>query len=134
MSFVWSTTGLPAPSIDYSTKLANTLARSKMESGRVRQRPRFTTSWRTVSVKWELTDAEWKLFQGVVFHKLSQGADFFDILLPLGNGMQTYTARFVADSIQESHRPVLHWVVSAQLELQGVSPLTDGEVDALLIP
>jgi hypothetical protein len=83
-------------------------------------------------VRWTFTDDEWTLFQGVVYHKLAQGASFFDIELPLGDGFRTFAVRFVAGSIQESYKDVMHWDVSAQLELADSSPLTEGEVDALL--
>lgn len=134
MSFVWSTTGLPLPSVDLSGKIEQTTIRTKMESGRVRQRRRFTSGWRTISVTWELTDAEFALFQGVYKHKLSDGADFFDIILPLGDDLDTYSARFTGEGYSYSYKNVMHWRVSAQLECDIGSVLTEAEVDAILPP
>lgn len=132
--FDWTTAGFPNPTQDISAGVKPTVIRTEMDSGRVRQRKRFTSAIRTVPVRWTLTDAQWALFQGILEYKLNQGADWFTITLPTGNGMQSCTARFVSGSWNAKHVPVMYWDVTATLEVQGGSPLTEDEVDAILTP
>lgn len=133
MSFDWSTTGLPNPSIDYGAAAEGSVVRTKMESGRFRQRRRFTSGLKTISVVWQFTDDEYALFQGVHYYKISQGADWFDnITLALGQSLETVTARFVGDGYDAKHNGFLEWRVSAKLEVESVTPLSESEVNALL--
>lgn len=132
-TFNWSTTGFPNPSNDLSVGVNPGVWRIDMESGRPRQLKKFTTAMRTIPVQWQLTDAQWALFQGVLEYKLNQGSDWFLINLPVGNGLQQCTARFVKGSWNAKQVPVLNWNVTAQLDVQGGSILSEAEVDALLL-
>ena len=102
-----------------------------MDSGYVRQRPRFTQQMRTINAKWSMSDTEYAIFQAWWKYKISSGSDWFTISLPLGDGFKTYTCRFVGD-YSESSKPVLYHEVSAKLECLVGSPLTEAELDDLL--
>lgn len=133
-TFNWSTTGFPNPTRDLSVSAKPAVERTTMDSGRPRQVKKFTTSYRSMRVRWQLTDAQWGLFQGVLAHKLNMGADWFLINLPTGDGIKECLARFVNGSWDAKHTGVMEWDVTATLDVGGASPLTASEVDALLSP
>ena len=126
----WTTYSLPNPPADIGNSTTVSTIRTKMDSGRVRQRSRFTAAVRSVPCTWELSDAEFKVFQAVYHWKLTQGADWFTIPLALGASLTTYTARF-ATPWSAKGSAVLRWTVSATLEVEVGSVLTEAELDAL---
>lgn len=130
--FDWDTTGLPLPTANFANKVTSSVIRTKMDSGRTRQRRRFTSGVRAVDVTFRFTDAEYALFQGVYKYKLSSGADWFTISLPLGDDFKDYTARFTGDTYQTNYVPVMNWDVKASMEVEDDSPLTEEEVDDAL--
>ena len=127
-----SPTTLPHPSIDFGNKIASSVIRTKMETGRARQRARFTTGVRQLSASWLLTDAQWKIFQGIYHHYLTDGADYFVMPLPLGDGIQNYTVRFTDQDLSIKHVEVMHWEVSAVLETDVTCVVTKSALDALV--
>lgn len=134
MSFDWSTTDLPNPSIDYNGRIESSVIRTKMDSGRIRQRRRFTSGLRTLDVVWLFTDEQFALFQGVWHHKLFSGADFIDnFTLAIGESLAQYDeVRFVGDGYTHNYVPHMQWRVRAKIEIPNVSPLSEAEVDAAL--
>ncbi len=130
--FDFTATDLPAPTIDLSSKVTSSIARTKMETGRTRQRARFTSQFREVSAAWELDDDEYALYQGIVHWKLSNGADWFTMSLPFGDGFKTYTVRFTDAGITGAYKVNMNWQVRAQLEIEDGSPLTEEETDDAL--
>lgn len=123
---------LPNPNVDYSVSVNTSVVRTKMDSGRFRQRRRFTRDFRTIPVTWTLTDEEYGLFQAVYKYVLNSGADWFYINLPLGDGVKQYKARFIADSYNAKYQAFMHWNVSAKLETEDEPTPIDGEVIAVL--
>jgi hypothetical protein len=123
----------PRPSVNFNIDVDTSTVRSKMDSGRVRQRRRFTRDIRGLSVAWKLSDEEYGLFQSIYRYGLNSGADWFTMVLPLGNGFQTYTVRFVADSYKAKYDEVMYWDVSAKLETEDESsPFSADEIAALV--
>lgn len=128
----WPAT-LPKPNRDFSTKVGTSAIRTQMDSGRFRQRPRFTRALRTIPVVWTLTDDDYYFFQGIYQHTLNQGCDWFTISLPLGDGFKDYTARFLAGSGYEAqHDQVMYWKVRATLETEDESAMDGETADALV--
>ena len=120
------------PSVDYGIDVSTAVARTKMDSGRIRQRQRFTRDFRKMSVAWKPSDVEFGYFQSIYRHLLNSGADWFSISLPMGDGMVEYTARFVADSYQAKYDNVMYWNITAQLETEDeTSPWSAEDIDAL---
>ena len=121
------------PSVDYRIKVDTSVVRTKMESGRNRQRQRFTRDFRTMNVSWKLSDVEFGYFQSIYHHLLNSGADWFSMSLPMGDDFQTYTVRFVADTYQAKYDNVMYWEISAQLETEDeTSPYSAEDIDALV--
>lgn len=121
---------LPDPSVDFSGRNESSTVRTAMDSGRIRQRRRYTQDFRTCSVSWDLDDTQFSLFQAFVFYKASSGADWFIINLPQGTGLRTYVARLREGSYGFTHQGILHWRVTAALELQDPLLMTEAAYDA----
>ena len=108
----------PPPDVSFGAAVSANAIRTKMDSGRIRQRKRFTKNMRQISANWKLTDDQRSLFQGLFSGPLNNGADWFSMSLPLNGGFKTFTVRFVADSYSEKYDGFLHWNTSAKLETE----------------
>ena len=110
--------GLPEPQRDgYGFQPVSPLARSEMQSGRTRQRRRFTSVPTVATVTWLFTEVEAQLFEGWFEHVLLSGSLPFNCPLKTPLGFDNYKAEFV--DIYDG--PVLvgvdDWRFSAQLRL-----------------
>jgi hypothetical protein len=125
---------LPKPSLGFAVTVDTAVARTKMDSGRVRQRQRFTRDFRRMSASWRLSDLQYGYFQSIYHHMLGSGADWFTMSLPMGDTFKEYTVRFVADTYQaKQDEATLYWAVSAQLETEDeTAPWSAEDIDALL--
>lgn len=134
MSFTWPDgTILAPPTVNFNGKVQTTVIRTKMDSGRVRQRNRFSAAVRSIEVEWVFTDDEFALFQGIYKFKITNGADFFNMSLPFGDGFKTYLVRFSDAGYAHQYKPHFQWTISATLETEDdTSPLSESEVDAAL--
>jgi hypothetical protein len=110
---------LPLPSAtSFGGENAFATIRTEMETGRVRQRRRFTTSQETFSVTWILTADEFEAFKSFHLFTLEGGANFFDILLPVGVGLETMRVRFVGGTFRHSYQSYMNFQISATLETE----------------
>ena len=118
---------LPEPQRDgYGFQPVSPMARSELQSGRARQRRRFTSVPTVASVTWLMDDGEAQLFEGWFEHILQSGSLWFQCPLKTPLGMDEHRARFV--DIYEG--PVLVgeslWRFTAKLELFK-RPILDAE-------
>ena len=118
---------LPEPQRDgYGFQPVSPIARSELQSGRARQRRRFTSVPTVASVTWLMDDGEAQLFEGWFEHILLSGSLWFQCPLKTPLGMDEHRARFV--DIYEG--PVLvgesFWRFTAKLELFK-RPILDAE-------
>ena len=118
---------LPEPQRDgYGFQPISPMARSELQSGRTRQRRRFTSVPTVASVTWLMDDAEAQLFEGWFEHILLSGSLWFQCPLKTPLGMDEHRARFV--DIYEG--PILvgesFWRFTAKLELFK-RPILDAE-------
>lgn len=111
---------LPLPLREgYAFQAVSPMQRTEMQSGRARQRRRFTSVPTMASVAWILSDVQAQLFEAWFEDALKSGSEWFDCPLktPEG-GIQNYAARFT-DIYQG---PALvgksHWRFTAELELR----------------
>lgn len=125
---------LPKPILGFGVTDSTAVARTKMDSGRFRQRQRFTRDFRTMSATWKLSDLQYGYFQSIYKYSLNSGSDWFLMTLPMGNGMAQYTVRFVANTYSaKQDEATLYWSVSAQLETEDeTAPYGADDIDALL--
>lgn len=122
------------PNVSTSLKVDNvaSVIRTKFETGRARQRSRFENKNSNYAVRWQMSDDEFDIFEAFHRIKLSNGNDWFNITLPAPQGVQTVLARFVEGQYRRTHKGVLFWEVSAELEIEADYGLTESELDALL--
>ena len=118
---------LPEPQRDgYGFQPVSPMARSELQSGRARQRRRFTSVPTVASVTWLMDDGEAQLFEGWFEHILLSGSLWFHCPLKTPLGMDEHRARFV--DIYEG--PILvgesFWRFTAKLELFK-RPILDAE-------
>lgn len=90
--------------------------RTDMDSGKPRQRLRFTQTIWTYSVSMFHTDSEFSTFLTWWRTTIHQGADWFSITLMGPSGVYTATARFVDGTFKYQQRDG-GWALSASLEL-----------------
>jgi len=129
----WPQNVFPNPDGSFAAQSATTTIRTKMEGGRSRQRSRFSQEVRAYNAVWTFTDVQYLMFQTYLANTLNNGTVWFEILLPNGdNGLQSYTARFKDGIFKSNYVPVLHWRVSATLEVEDVPLLTDEVMELLL--
>lgn len=119
---------LPKPTRNYSVDIENSAVRSNMDSGRIRQRRRFTASQNSLSVKWELTDEEFQIFESFVFHALSGGTGWFEADLLTGNGIVPHKVRFQKGRYKAAYRGFMNWLVTATLDVDDINRLTEEEL------
>ena len=118
---------LPEPQRDgYGFQPVSPMARSELQSGRARQRRRFTSVPTVASVTWLMDDGEAQLFEGWFEYILLSGSLWFQCPLKTPLGMDEHRARFV--DIYEG--PILvgesFWRFTAKLELFK-RPILDAE-------
>ena len=125
---------LPRPTMAFSNEVEGSAIRTKTEFGRYRSRARFMRQNRMMKVTFEMTDEQRTIFADFWKDDISNGADWFEMELPLTEGVTTHKVRFSAVSYAESHKAILNWNISATLETDSkIAPLTAEEVDAFLL-
>lgn len=111
-------TGLPKPLFSgYSGSKTQAFIRTEMEAGSQRQRQRFSTTNQNRAVNWLFTASEMATFKTFFETTINQGSDFFNISLDLGNGLNTYAARFT-QPYSDSFIQGGYWTVDGQLEVR----------------
>lgn len=90
---------LPLPSINFNVDSQYSNVRTQMDSGRVRQRPRFSRELELAQCTFELTKWEYGAFVAFWDAKINRGNDWFNMNLPTPNGetLTTSKIRFVSD-------------------------------------
>lgn len=110
---------LPRPLIDsYKLNTTNPLMRSEMNSGRARQRRKFTSVPTTVKVRWNMDRLQAGFFEAWYARTLLDGAEWFVCELETTAGFQEYECRFTGIYDGPEKVQVLRWEFSATLELR----------------
>jgi hypothetical protein len=107
---------LPSPKVNFKGRLENSLARTQMETGRIRQRRRFSASQKSWSFDLTLNDDEYLLFQDFVQDTLDGGSSYFLMEIPDGNGIEQIMVRFVDGNYAFEQLPPDNWLISFTLE------------------
>lgn len=119
---------LPSVSNSFAFRVETDTLRTTMDSGRARQRSRSTKEVVMARATWEFSDLEFRVFQSFYKHRIGNGADWFICELALGNRLQNYVVRFTGEGYQNTHRPVLNWNVSANLEVEELGVMNSDEL------
>lgn len=130
----WPYTLLPTPYDAVELAVENNNIRTEMESGRVRQRQRFSASTRKFSAKWNFTETQFALFQSFVKYKLSGGSLAFNMDFAQGDGGLTVSGemRIVSGNYSASRGRGL-WSVSAVLEVFDAQPSSESIFDDITL-
>lgn len=107
---------LPQVKPGFGVSFEGNQTRTQMESGRSRQRKRFSTDINTFSAEWNLSNFEYEVFKAFLKHKLNSATDWFYIDLFTGGELKTVKARVANGAYSATEIPVLYWDVSATLE------------------
>ena len=124
---------LPLPAVDFSFTVEYNVARSKMDTGRIRQRPRFTRPLDTAKATFQLSRPEWATFRGVWDSKLNNGTDWFEMRLPAPNGVSLTLCkvRFISDMELKGRAHEL-WTVQAAIEFEEIDTLNEDVIDIII--
>lgn len=103
------------------------LQRTQMDSGRARQRRRFTNTPTVVSVSWLMNGGQAALFESWFQHSTMDGAAWFECPLDTpGKGLKHYNARFADIYDGPELVGVDHWRYTADVELRDRPVLGEG--------
>lgn len=109
---------LPAPQINFGNEVSGGFVRTRMESGRTRQRPRFTRQLREMKMTFEMSDEQRATFTAIWIHSLNNGIDWFYMNLPIEDGISQRTIRFQPESYKENAVPPDRWEISVSAEME----------------
>lgn len=119
-------TGLPAPlRSGYGLQHVSPLMRTEMESGRARQRRRYTSVPTMTSVTWHFNQVQAQVFEAWFRWTLADGAEWFNCSLRTPLGLQDYECRFVEIYSGPELVGRNDWRVSADLEIRERQTLSD---------
>lgn len=89
---------LPLPNPDgYGITPVTAFVRTDMDSGRARQRRRFTRAPSSISAMWMFSQEQYALFEAFLAYEIGLGAGWFQIRLMNGMGITPMQARFMDD-------------------------------------
>ena len=119
---IWPESVIPKPTVSFQNQTAGSVIRSKMNSGVITQRRRFSVELNTYSTTWQLTEEQRSVFRKFFRDKISHGADKFNITLPVGDGndFTAVVARFTSGGYSEQYKDFDAWILSATLECSTV--------------
>ena len=110
--------GLPcALRENYSLQTVSPLMRTQLESGRARQRRRFTNVPTMAQVSWNMSPGQGQIFEGWFRWLLKDGAEWATIPLKTPSGLADYECRFT--DIYQGPTPIGadKWRYTAELEI-----------------
>lgn len=122
----------PEPTIKaYNISPGETIARTKMDSGSARQRRRFTAVPTEINARWIMPYTIFGLFQSWYLHEAREGAEWFNMKIQNGSGLQYTNMRFLKPY---KAKPISHevWEVTASLEIRDISILSEGALGILI--
>lgn len=105
----------------YGMNTVSPLLRTEMQSGRARQRRRFSSTPTMVTVQWTMSDTQAQLFEAWYRDAISDGADWFEAPLKTPEspfGVRYYVARFTDIYDGPNLIAKSHWRYTAELELR----------------
>ncbi|WP_256582396.1 MULTISPECIES: transposase [unclassified Pseudomonas] len=102
----------------YKLDTISPLMRTRLDSGRSRQRRKFTSVPTEVSVKWIFNDNQASFFEAWFARTLGDGALWFEATLKTPLGLKDYVCRFTDIYDGPELIGVDHWAYSATLELR----------------
>jgi hypothetical protein len=110
---------LPLPQQSgYAIQHVSPLVRVDMQSGRARQRRRFTSVPSLVKVNWLMNEVQAQLFEGWFRWTITDGADWFNCRIKTPMGLRPYECRFTDIYDGPVFVTTSLWRFSAELEIR----------------
>lgn len=110
---------LPSPELSgYGLQHVDTTMRTPMESGRARQRQRFTSAPTMATVSWVLTENQAGLFEGWFRWALKDGTEWVNLELKTPMGYKAYVCRFVGMYDGPEPFAFTDWRIQARVEIR----------------
>ena len=106
---------LPRPS-GYKLKPQSAFIRTDMEKGPARQRKLTDSPPTLIPIRWNMTQAQFQVFENFYDTTLVGGNDWFTIDLYNGMGYTSYSARFSA-VFEADYKGFDNWVITSELEV-----------------
>jgi hypothetical protein len=118
--------------IDQQVEIA--MRRTVMETGRVRQKPRFSVDLATHNIRFYFTDAEWATFQTFFQQSINNGQDPFTMNMRVGGagGVQPYTVQFICGGSGGPYSIKFQepfWLLTAQVQIQGMPLVSEATLN-----
>lgn len=121
---------LPLPLQEgYGMQVGSPLQRTEMESGRARQRRKFSNVPTIIDVVWMMTEGQAQLFEAWFRFSIKDGAEWFECPLRTPMGLKQYVARFTDIYSGPALVGGSYWRFSARIELRERQTLGAGWMD-----
>jgi len=127
----WPEFVLPAPRIDYSYAVTSKLLRNSMESGRVRQRKRFTGRRKLVKAIWTFKYQQLAAFESFVENNLNSGSSWFYAELPSPSDEGMVQQKILINNGQYEVTALAGervWEVSAEIFMETFSVISETDL------
>lgn len=109
---------LPNPSAaGFNADPDKAFIRTEFDSGSARHRQRYTATAVKVQLSWNFNAAMMAIFRTFFNDTIHAGTDWFTMDLNIGDGVQSYTVRFV-EPYTASFSAFGWWSVAAKLEIE----------------
>ena len=119
--------GLPLPlRSGYDVSHASPLMRTELQSGRARQRRRYTSVPSLAAVTWIFSQSEAQFFEAWFRWNLSDGTEWFNVTLRTPLGLMPYECRFADMYAGPALVGIDRWQVQATLEIRERQTLAAG--------
>jgi hypothetical protein len=124
--------GLPKPlRSGYDINHVSPLMRTELDTGRARQRRRYTSVPSIASVNWIMTAPQGQMFEAWFRWTLVDGTEWFNAELRTPLGLQPYECRFVNMYSGPELVGINLWRFTAELEIRERQTLPDGIIDVV---
>ena len=118
---------LPAPRFDgYSIAQTAAFTRSNMDSGTARQRRRFVSTPKQITVSWRVTTSQLKTFEDFFSDDLVEGTLWFTVPMASGAGLVSVLARFTEPPKEAGAGDPNLWDISGTLETMSLRGASNG--------
>jgi len=132
----WLVDVFPLPQRALSLRAGANTSRSRITNGLNGQRQRYPGQENFINVAWEMKMSVFAQF--LAFHEfaINLGSDWFSIPLPIGPATGDLyvdtVVRLVDGQFKFTYREPVHYLVTAELEMQVRQTITEAELDDLL--
>ena len=130
--YIWEENLMPLPNSSFRVSNKSAVIRSQMDTGRFRQRRRFTDDFETATLTFNMLNDEYSMFKSVWKYELLNGSNWFKMRLPVGDGniLTEVEVRFTKN-YSASYKAHTNWSVSAPIEFKDYAAITTAELDQI---